>query len=320
LEGKDLKKIASLILIIWIFNNGLLSAHADSPQPKEEIQTIISNKSQNQAIDFQPNIVYAETATKRLKLHLLLPKDRSKPLPLIIFIKGGGWGKNHPQKSFSFIPQLVPFAKHGYVIASVEHRTSNEAKFPAQLYDVKAAVRYLKENAEKYNIDPSRVGVWGTSSGGHLAALLGTSEGVTQVEENEKSSRFTSSVQAVVDWYGPTDFSQMSKYPGIVDYDAPDSPESHLIGGPIQENLDKVKIANPITYITSDDPPFLIMHGDKDRRVPFNQSELLYEALKKANVKATMYKIKGAGHGGFSQPTILKTVQDFFDQQLKTKR
>ncbi|WP_318509537.1 prolyl oligopeptidase family serine peptidase [Bacillus sp. T3] len=105
-----------------------------------------------------------------------------------------------------------------------------------------------------------------------------------------------------------------------MDYDAPDSPESFLIGGPIQENLEKVQHANPITYITPDDPPFLIMHGDKDKRVPYHQSVLLFNALKKANVDVTMYKIRGAGHGGFSQPVILNTVRQFFDKHLKAKR
>jgi dipeptidyl aminopeptidase/acylaminoacyl peptidase len=159
--------------------------------------------------------------------------------------------------------------------------------------------------------------VWGNSSGGHLAALLGTTGGIQELEGNGEHLNESSSVQAVVDWYGPTDLLQMSKFPSDVDFDSPDSPESVLIGGALQENKEKVKSANPITYITKDDPPFLIMHGDKDRRVPYNQSVLLFEALRKSNVEATMFKIKGAGHGGFSQPYILSTVQQFFDTHLK---
>lgn len=222
-----------------------------------------------------------------------------------------------PQDTFAFMPQLTQFAKSGYVVASIEHRTSHEAKFPAQIQDVKAAIRYLKANAEKYNIDPNRVGVWGDSSGGHLAALAGTSGGIEEFEGKDNLNQ-SSRVQAVVDWFGPTDFVQMNKFPSQIDHDAPDSPESMVIGGPIQENKEKVKNANPITYITPDDPPFLIMHGDKDPLVPYNQSVLLYDALKKSNHDVIMYKIKDAGHGtGFMQPHIIKTVQKFFDRHLK---
>lgn len=309
-----MKKIILLLLIISLTNVITSSPHAEN---NTGIQTILTNKSNYNAVYLQANIVYVNTEIKPLHMHILLPKQKSKPRPLIVFIKGGGWGFKHPQKTFEFIPQLVAFARNGYVVASVEHRTSHEGKFPTQLYDVKSAIRYLRAHAAEYNIDPKRVGVWGSSSGGHLAALLGTTGGIEELEGNGGNLNESSSVQAVVDWYGPTDLLQMSKFPSDVDFDSPDSPESLLIGGPLQENKDKVKRANPITYITKDAPPFLIMHGDKDRRVPYNQSVLLYNALKQANVEVTMYKIQGAGHGGFSQPAILKTVQRFFDSHLK---
>jgi len=273
---------------------------------------------QHNSVKLIPNIVYARLGNSPLHMHLLIPKHQRKPRPLILFIKGGGWGYKHPQLAFSFIPQLVRFAQKGYVVASVEHRTSHEAKFPAQLYDVKAAIRYLKAHAKQFNIDTKQVGVWGSSSGGHLAALIGTTGDVPQLEGREGNLSQSSRVQAVVDWYGPTDFLQMNKFPSSVDFDAPNSPESMLIGGPLHENKQKVKMANPMTYVTPNDPPFLIMHGDKDMRVPYNQSVLLYSALKKAAVKVMMYKIKGAGHGGFTQENILDTVLKFFDDQLKS--
>jgi acetyl esterase/lipase len=280
-------------------------------------KTLILDKNEENKVELLPNITYVKVENVSLKMHLLIPKKHDNHLPLIIFIKGSAWGKNHPQNTYSYIPQLVPFAKHGYVVASIEHRTSHQAKFPAQLYDVKAAVRYLKSNAGKYHIDPKRVGVWGTSSGGHLAALLGTTGGLRLLEGKEGNLNQSSTVQAVVDWYGPTDFLQMSKFPSKVDFNAPDSPESMLIGGPLKENKQKVRLANPITYVTPDDPPFLIMHGDKDMQVPYNQSELLYEALKKSGVEADLYKIKGSGHGdGFSHHKILQIVQTFFDSHL----
>ncbi|WP_462409567.1 prolyl oligopeptidase family serine peptidase [Neobacillus sp. Marseille-QA0830] len=309
--------IPIMSVILLLSSSSLATDFADASKREPDIKTIRSKKSQEDNVELLPNINYSKEDSNSAKLHLLIPKNANKLLPLIIFIKGGGWGKNHPQKSFSFIPQLVQFARQGYVVASVQHRTSHEAKFPAQLHDIKAAVRYLKANAEQYHINPARVGVWGSSSGGHLAALLGTTGGVDPLEGDVGHPSLDSRVQAVVDWYGPTDFLQMSKFPSEVDFDAPDSPESMLIGGPIQELPEKVKLANPITYITPDDPPFLIMHGDKDKRVPYNQSVLLYQALKKANVEVTMYQIQGAGHGGFSQPTILNIVHKYFDRHLK---
>jgi len=267
------------------------------------------------------DIAYHKMGNKELKLHLLIPDDdKNESKPLIIFIKGSSWGKYKPQDTFEFIPQLVHFAKNGYVVASIEHRTSHEATFPAQIQDVKTAVLYLKEKAEEYQINPDLVGVWGTSSGAHLAALLGTSCHVPELEgtKTKLTSNYNSCVQAVVDWYGPTDFLQMNKTSKEYNAEEPKSAESMLIGGPIQQNKDKVSKANPITYVTAKSPPFLIMHGDKDKRVPFNQSELLYEALKRKNVDATLYKVKGGGHGsGFSNPEIIDIVHAFFDKHLK---
>lgn len=285
-----------------------------------EIRTIRANKRSTNHVRLYANIPYKTIGNKKVKLHLLIPEGhKSKPKPLIIFVKGSGWGKNKPQDSFMFIPQLAEFAKKGYVVASVEHRTSHEAKFPAQIQDVNSAVLFLKNNAKEYQINPKLVGVWGTSSGGHLAALLGTGCHVLELRGEKSDSKYNSCVQAVVDWYGPTDFLQMSKATPSYYAEAPESAESLLIGTPILENKEKVRKANPITYVTKDSPPFLIMHGDEDKRVPFNQSELLYEALKKNGVDATLIKVKGGGHGsGFSNPEIFKIVQEFFDKHLNS--
>ncbi len=131
------------------------------------------------------------------------------------------------------------------------------------------------------------------------------------------NAHVSSRVQAVCDFFGPTDFAQMSSYWSTMDHDAPDSPESKLIGGPIQENPEKVQRANPITYVTKDDPPFLIVHGDRDPLVPHHQSELLYDALKKAGVETTFYTVRGGGHGGFRDPEVDRLVATFFAQHLK---
>jgi len=127
-------------------------------------------------------------------------------------------------------------------------------------------------------------------------------------------------VQAVCDYFGPTDFSKMSSFWSRMDHDAADSPESKLIGGPVQQNKEKCQRANPTMYVTKDDPPFLIVHGDKDPLVPHNQSEILYKALQKAGVKAKFHTVAGGGHGGFKDPAVEKMVEDFFEKHLKSSR
>ena len=157
---------------------------------------------------------------------------------------------------------------------------------------------------------------WGGSAGGHLVALLGISGGVTELEGNDNDLKESSRVQAVVDWFGPTDFLHIGDAESDLQHNAPDSPESKLIGGALLENKDAAAKASPITYVSKDAPPFLIMHGDRDRTVPFNQSELLYAALKKAGVDATFVPMKGAGHG-FGGPEAIAPVQDFLKRCLK---
>jgi acetyl esterase/lipase len=203
-----------------------------------------------------------------------------------------------------------------HVCASIEYRLSQEAIFPAQIEDCKCAIRFLRAKANEYHLNPNRIGVWGHSAGGYLAALLGTSGGVKELEGKGGWQDYPSRVDAVVDCFGPTDFLQMDAAGSKMKHDDPNSPESLLIGGPIQENKDKVAKANPITYVSADDPPFLILHGDRDPLVPLNQSELLADALKRAKVKVTFQAIAGAGHG-FVAGQADSMIEQFFDQQLK---
>jgi acetyl esterase/lipase len=203
----------------------------------------------------------------------------------------------------------------GYAVASINYRLSQHARFPAQIQDCKAAIRWLRAHADEYGLDAQRIGVWGSSAGGHLVALLGTSGGIEDFDVGP-NAQVSSRVQAVCDFFGPTDFARMSSFRTTMDHDAPDSPESRLIGGPVQENADKVRRANPITYVTKDDPSFLIVHGDKDPLVPHNQSELLYDALKSAAVDVTLYTVRGGGHGGFRDAKVQPLVTEFFRRHL----
>ncbi len=249
---------------------------------------------------------------QRLDLYLQIPPEFQPPLrPLIVWVHGGAWlgGSKVSCPALRFVNQ-------GYAVASINYRLSQHAIFPAQIEDCKAAIRWLRANAAQYYYDPNRIGVWGASAGGHLVALLGTTGNVKEFDVGPNVG-VSSRVQAVCDFFGPTDFTKMSSFPSTMKHDAPDSPESKLIGGPIQENKDKVQRANPIAYVTRDDPPFLIVHGDKDPLVPHNQSEILLDALKKAGVEATLYTVPGGGHGGFKDPQVDILVSQFFERHLR---
>ncbi len=255
---------------------------------------------------------YVTDGHERQKLDLYLPKADVK-LPLIIWVHGGAWLSGSKDR-------VVPlgYLAEGYAVASINYRLSQHAIFPAQIEDCKAAVRWLRAHAQEYNLEPDRFGVWGESAGGHLVSLLGTTGDVNEFDVGENLA-FSSRVQAVVDCFGPTDFLQMDAHRlanGMV-HDPADSPESELVGGAIQENKDKVAWANPVTYVTAGDAPFLIIHGDVDPIVPHHQSELLEAVLKKASVPVSFYTVKGGGHGGFRDPRVSQLTREFLARHLK---
>ncbi|MBN1676895.1 MAG: alpha/beta hydrolase [Kiritimatiellae bacterium] len=270
-------------------------------------------------VEHLPDIVFGTGGGRDLKLDIVRPRPLpAKPMPVIVWVHGGAWRKGSKDGS---VGRLTPFAQAGYCGVSIEYRLSQEAIFPAQIHDCKCAVRFLRAHAQTYRIDPNRIGAWGSSAGGHLVALLGTSGGVAELEGNGGWPDFSSRVQAVCNWFGPSDFLRMDDGGHGMRHNAPDSPESQLIGGPIQENKDKVAKANPMTYIDSGDPPFLTMHGELDKTVILNQGELLHAALQKAGVESTLYVVKGGGHGfkDAEQPhhELVGMVRAFFDKYLK---
>ncbi|MBL8205484.1 MAG: alpha/beta hydrolase [Blastocatellia bacterium] len=258
------------------------------------------------------NLCYVPSGHERHKLDLYLPPGGAK-LPLIIWISGGAWRTAEKERG-------VPFEvlAKSYALASINHRLSQHAKFPAQIEDCKAAVRWLRANAESFGLDPSRFGVWGASSGGHLAALLGVTGGTREFDVGEHL-HISSRVQVAVDFYGPTDFLQMDAHrlpESTLMHDSPDSPESELIGGPIQEHIEQTQRANPIHYVTADASPFLIVHGDLDLLVPHHQSELLVAALRQAGVPVSFYTVQHGGHGKFADPKANRLPLEFFAAYL----
>lgn len=257
------------------------------------------------------DLSYVPSGHERQRLDLYLPAGADQA-PVIVYIHGGAWRMG--DKSMG-VP--LEYLGKGYAIASIGYRLSQHALFPAQIEDCKAAVRWLRANARTYGLDPLRFAAWGPSAGGHLAALLGTTGDVREFEVGV-NLQFSSRVQAVVDYFGPTDLLQMDAHrlPGGMVHDGPDSPESQLVGGPIQQHPDRVARANPITYVSPDDPPFLIVHGDADPLVPHHQSVLLAAALEQAGVEVSFYTVKGGGHGQFTDPRVGELTADFLDRHV----
>lgn len=257
--------------------------------------------------------------TQELKMELLVPQSAS-PVPVVVWIHGGGWfsGSRLP------IPAGVSaLCSRGYAVASVDYRLSDTALWPAQIQDVKGAVRWLRARASTYNLDPDRFAAWGTSAGAHLASMLGTAgdqgtfslgnETVDLQGTTGGNLAYSSRVQAVVSWYGYGDFLQMGFYPSTQDHDSNGSAESRLVGDWIQRVPERVATASPLTFASADDPPFLVMHGTLDDLVPFNQSELLVDALRLHGVRVSWVPVPNGGHGNsaFNTAASYQTVYDY---------
>ena len=258
-----------------------------------------------------PDLTYVSSGHPRQVLDLYLPSAVG-PLPLIIWIHGGAFRMGSKQDH-------VPFAMlaQGYAIAALNYRLSQHARFPAQIEDCKAAVRWLRAHADTYRLDPSHFASWGESAGGHLAAMLGAAGHERSFDVGEHLEH-SSHVQAVLDFFGPTDFRQMDAHrlPEGMVHDPANSPESALVGGPIQDRPAEVARANPITYVTAEAPPFLIVHGDCDPLVPYHQSTLLVAALRAVGVPVTFYTVVGTGHGDVDDPQINTLVHTFLAAHL----
>jgi acetyl esterase/lipase len=258
------------------------------------------------------DLEYVPGGHERQKLDLYLPEKANDPLPVIVWVHGGGWKDGNKDWR-----RAVPLVPKGYAVANINYRLSQDVVFPAQIEDSKAAIRWLRANARKYHLDPNHIGAWGPSAGGHLVALLGTTSGVKELEGTGGNLDQSSRIQCVVDWFGPTDLATMGGR-----YDEPDSSVARLIGGPVQKNKEKAAKASPVIYVAKDAAPFLIMHGDRDDVVPLEQSVKLAEALRRAGADVTLQVYTGAGHGGraFSSPESWKMIEDFFARHLHTEK
>jgi acetyl esterase/lipase len=273
------------------------------------------------------DISYASLSSVE-KLDIYLPDKGDGPFPVIVSIHGGAfmaWDKADTQ----IVPMLAGL-KRGYVVVGVNYRLSREAKFPAPVHDVKAAVRWLRANAPRYLLDPDKIAAWGGSAGGYLSLMLGTSAGVQELEDLSMGNLDqTSNVQAVVAWFAPTDFLKMDEQlaecglPPLagMEHNGANSPESLLLGEQITKIPELVKAANPETYITAAAPPFFLQHGTKDSVVPVQQSINFAAKLEKALGKdrVELELLEGAEHldPRFEAPDNVRKVLDFLDKYLK---
>ena len=258
---------------------------------------------------------YAGQNNPRQKLDLYLPeKPSEKPLPLIVYIHGGGWeggSKNEPGV-------LLHFIQKGYAGASIGYRLTNEAKWPAQIHDVKAAMRWLKAHAKDHGFDAEKIGLFGISAGGQLVSLLGTSDGVSELDGNVGTAGTLPKIACVANFCGPANFLTFPGKGSIIDSEKSGTAITKLFGGPMSQHLAEAKAASPITYVSQDDPPFLHIHGAADTLVPLSQAEEFDAALDKAGVSSTLLTGEGAPHVFFS-PDLVSKMQTFFDHHLQGK-
>jgi acetyl esterase/lipase len=262
----------------------------------------------------QRDLVYKRVNGAVLTLDLYRPEKVSGTLPVIVWIHSGGWSRGRKERC-----PAVTLVQDGYAVASIDYRLTGVAPFPAQIEDCKAAVRWLRANASKYNLDPDHIGVWGHSAGGHLAALLGTSGGVSELEGAGDNMSYSSRVQAVCVVSGLGDllqeYREASAAPAEMNPKVKPALEA-LIGGPLEQNKAKAIAASPIHYVSKDDPPFLIIHGENDSTVPVTQAESFAAALKAAGIETTLEIAPGRGHGA-GGPKFQPMIKAFFDKYLK---
>lgn len=262
------------------------------------------------------NVEYANIDGISLKLDLYLPKNVAKLYPVIVWIHGGGWVGGGKENSTA-----ASMVQQGYAVVSINYRLSGQAIFPAQIQDCKAAIRWIRANAVQYGFNSEKIGAWGSSAGGHLVAMLGTAGDVDSLEGTVGGNlQFSSRVQAVCDWYGPSNLPTICDFPSAINHCSSTSPEALLIGGAIKDHLAQAVAASPITYVSSNDPPFLIQHGTNDMTVPFHQSVELDSALKAVGVNVQFQPIANTGHGGggFAADSTRRQVLEFFNRHLKS--
>jgi len=261
------------------------------------------------------DVEYARVNGQPLLVDIVMPPEKfSEPRPVVIFIHGGAWRAGDRRGGMRY---LLPLARAGYTGFSIDYRLTNRARFPAQLHDCKAGVRWVRAHAAEYGAAPDWIGITGTSAGAHLAALVALSGGEPATEGDVGDCLDTSSkVQALVDWFGPTDLRYLGEDP-----DGWQKAILHeLLGGLPSEVPELAALASPITHIDAGDPPVLIIHGDADKTVPVELSRVFHEALADADVEVEYIEVERGGHAKFrntkpDQEDLVRLMIEFFDRK-----
>jgi acetyl esterase/lipase len=262
-------------------------------------------------VKFERDLIYGKGGTTELKLDLAVPAQDKGPFPAVVCIHGGGWRMGKRQDLDGLIKLL---AQRGFAAVTVSYRLTDKAPFPAQIEDCKAAVRWLRANAEKYRIRPNDIGAVGFSAGAHLASLLGTADNSAGLEGEGGNPQQSSRVQAVVSFFGPSDFTVKTWDKKVEDFFL-----VPFFGGTFEEKKDLYRKASPLEYVTKDDPPFLFFHGTKDTLVGIENSEKMVKKLAEVGVSARLVTMTGDGHG-WAGEKLTKTLDEtvgFFEEKLK---
>lgn len=280
-------------------------------------QNVLNTADKNQ-VELRLDQPYAGNDNSKQKVDLYLPKKRNtdKPLPVVALIHGGGWVNGD---RLGYAAAAIQFSRTGdYAAVTVGYRLTKEAHWPSQIYDCKAAIRWIRAHAKEYNLDPDKIAVMGSSAGGHLSSLLGTSGDVKELEGDlGPSTTFSSRVQCVVNLCGPEDFTKALMFDKdgkpIVD----DPAVSGLLGGTYEAKHAEAVAASPVTYVTKDDPPFITFHGTADKRVAYLNAETIHAALQKAGVPSLLIPITDGGHGSVSHPEVIARARLFVGKTLR---
>jgi acetyl esterase/lipase len=258
------------------------------------------------------NLEYGRASGQSLQLDIYRPKVITKKLPVVVWIYGGSWKSG----SKDFCP-IAFMATQQLAIVSINYRLDTVAPFPAQIYDCKGAIRWLRANADQYGLDVDHIGIFGASAGGHLALLLATTAGNPTMEGDVGDHlNYSSRVQCVCAFYPPTDLNRLVTDPKI--RSNPDGDVAKLLGGAVADNVEKANAASPITYVSTNCAPVFLMHGADDTLVPPEQSEIFYQALLKNGIDAHLKIVPNQGHGIIAPPDVAQEIYAFFGKYLGT--
>ncbi len=296
----------------------LLAASACLAQDLDAAKKKLTAAAEKSAVQVLLDQPYANNTNPKQAVDVYLPKKRNsdKPLPVVAYIHGGGW--IHGDRT-GYASAAIQLARTGdYAAVAVGYRLTNEAHWPEQAYDCKAAIRWIRGHAKEFNLDADHIGVTGSSAGGHLSSLIGTSGDVKELEGSLGTFTSNSSrVQCVVNFCGPEDFTKALMFDKDGQPIVKDDAVTGLLGGTYEEKHAEAVAASPLTYVSKDDPPFLNIQGTADKRVAYANAEAIQAALQKAGVPTLLIPITGGGHGSVSHPEGIKRAKQFFDMHLR---